>query len=124
MHIADDILNFGVPMEVDTGANESGHKPTKKAAMLTQRIEEKFNYQTAQRLQETHVLELALAEIEGECMWFSGCCSDEFPVITSMDASRMRISFAGQSYWYDLWVGCRSCSEMMLVGIVMRGLCT
>ena len=57
MHVADDILNFGVPMEVDTGANESGHKPTKKAAMLTQRIEEKFNYQTAQRLQEMHVLE-------------------------------------------------------------------
>ena len=48
LHAADDILNFGVPMEVDTGANESGHKPTKKAAMLTQRIEEKFNLQTAQ----------------------------------------------------------------------------
>ena len=30
MHTADDILNFGVPMEVDTGANESGHVPTKK----------------------------------------------------------------------------------------------
>ena len=72
MHAADDILNFGV----DTGANESGHKPAKKAAMLTQRIEEKFNYQTAQRLQETHLLELALAEIQGKCMWFPVvvCC--------------------------------------------------
>ena len=44
MHIADDILTFGVPMEVDTGANESGHKPAKKAAMLAQRTEEKFNW--------------------------------------------------------------------------------
>ena len=34
-HLADDILNFGVPMEVDTGSNESGHKATKKAAKLT-----------------------------------------------------------------------------------------
>ena len=51
--------------------------------MLTQRIEEKFNYQTAQRLQEMHVLELALAEIEGEHVWFSGHCSDEFPVIAN-----------------------------------------
>ena len=33
VHIAKDILNFGVPMEVDTGANESGHKSTKKAAL-------------------------------------------------------------------------------------------
>ena len=39
MHIADDILNFGVPMEVDTGANESGHKPAKKTAMLTQQLQ-------------------------------------------------------------------------------------
>ena len=57
MHAADDILNFGVPLEVDTGANQSGHKPTKKAAMLTQRIEEKFNYQTAQRLHCAHASE-------------------------------------------------------------------
>ena len=32
MHLADDILNFGVPMECDTGSNESAHKTEKKAA--------------------------------------------------------------------------------------------
>jgi len=42
LHIADDILNFGVPLEVDTGSNESGHKPTKTAAKLTQKQRETF----------------------------------------------------------------------------------
>ena len=83
MCIADDILNFGVPMEVDTGANKSGHKPAKKAAMLAQRIEEKFICQTAQRLQEMHLLELALAEIQGKCMWFPECFLGDFTVITN-----------------------------------------
>ena len=100
MCIADDILNFGVPMEVDTGANKSGHKPAKKAAMLAQRIEEKFNYQTAQRLQEMHVLELALAEIEGKCMWFSGCCSDEFPAITN-NSDKQSTGGAKFKVYYD-----------------------
>ena len=36
VNMADDILNFGIPMEVDTGSNESGHKLTKVAARLTQ----------------------------------------------------------------------------------------
>ena len=37
VHMADDILNFGVPLEVDTGTNESGHTPMKTAARLTQK---------------------------------------------------------------------------------------
>jgi hypothetical protein len=37
VHMAEDILNFGVPMEFDTGSNESGHKPTKTAARLTKK---------------------------------------------------------------------------------------
>ena len=32
VHMADDILQCGVPMEHDTGSNESGHKATKVAA--------------------------------------------------------------------------------------------
>ena len=30
MHMAQDILDYGVPMEFDTGTNESGHKAEKK----------------------------------------------------------------------------------------------
>ena len=69
VHIADDILNFGVPMEVDTGSNESGHKPTKRAAKLTQKNKATFEIQTATRLEEMHLLDLALEEIEGRPLW-------------------------------------------------------
>ena len=31
MHMAQDILDYGVPMEFDTGANESGHKAEKSS---------------------------------------------------------------------------------------------
>ncbi len=68
-HMAMDMENFGVPMEFDTGSNERGHKVTKTAARLTQRNEETFDYQTANRLHEIHLLEMALAEIEGRPLW-------------------------------------------------------
>jgi hypothetical protein len=69
LHIADDILNFGVPMEVDTGSNESGHKDSKTAAKLTQRNKKTFEIQTATRLQEMHLLDLAMEEIKGRPLW-------------------------------------------------------
>jgi len=69
LHIADDILNFGVPMEVDTGSNESGHKPTKTAAKLTQKQRATFEAQTAKRLDEVHMLELAELEESGFPLW-------------------------------------------------------
>ena len=30
VHVAQDVLDFGVPMEFDTGTNESGHKAESK----------------------------------------------------------------------------------------------
>jgi hypothetical protein len=69
MHMAMDILYFGVPMEVDTGSNESGHKPTKTAAKLTQRSEETFDKQCSERLEELHLLCLAFEEIQGRPLW-------------------------------------------------------
>lgn len=69
LHLVDDIRAFGVPMEVDTGSNESHHKPAKNAAKLTQKIKEKFEEQTAKRLEEMHLLKLAEAEMEGRPLW-------------------------------------------------------
>ena len=69
MHMADDILNFGVPMEFDTGSNESGHKAEKKAAKLTQKKKALFDVQTCIRLEEVHLLDLAVADIEGLKLW-------------------------------------------------------
>ena len=37
MHMAENIFKFAIPMEVDTGSNESGRKPTKTAAKLTKK---------------------------------------------------------------------------------------
>ena len=65
LHLAQDIEMFGVPMVVDTGSNESHHKTTKIAAKLTQKDVKTFEKQTSDRLDDFHVLELALAELEG-----------------------------------------------------------
>ena len=70
LHIWEDILQFGVPLEYDTSANESMHKPSKKASKMTQKAADTFNYQTANRLVEFNLLDLAMAEIEeGKKMW-------------------------------------------------------
>ena len=63
LHMASDILLYGVPMEFDTGANESHHKPAKYGAKLTQRNEETFDIQVATRMFEFMILDLALEEI-------------------------------------------------------------
>jgi hypothetical protein len=68
-HITNDIRNMGVCSGLDTGSNESGHKPTKTAAMLTQKNAATFDQQTQTRLMETHLLSLATAEIEGRPLW-------------------------------------------------------
>lgn len=69
MHIADDILHFGVPSEVDTGINESGHIEEKKCAQLTQKKKELFDQQTCKRLEEKALIDLALMDMEGLKKW-------------------------------------------------------
>ena len=65
LHIVmDDILQFGVPLEYDTSANESFHKAAKKASKMTQRAAETFNFQVANRLIEFEVIDLAMEEIK------------------------------------------------------------
>ena len=57
------LLHFGVPMNVDTGADEMGHKPSKTAAKVTQKRKELFDEQVNTRLAEVHCLDLAREEI-------------------------------------------------------------
>ena len=81
VHMVEDILLFGVPGEVDTGSNESHHKPTKQAAGLTQQREDTFDHQTAKRLDEFLVLELIMEEIgSGAQVW------DYFDQVSDDDA--------------------------------------
>ena len=63
VHMADDILNFGVPMLFDTGSDESGHKLSKKEAKRTQKNKVRFDHQVATRLEEAHCLDIAGREI-------------------------------------------------------------
>ena len=80
LHLVEDILQFGVPLEFDTAANESHHKEAKKAARLTQRSAATFQFQTAIRMFEFHLVELAMHEIEtGLRLWeyFDGAVEEE-----------------------------------------------
>ena len=56
-------------MNVDTGSNESHHKLTKVAAKLTQKNMATFEEQTSNRLDDFHVLNLSLEELEGRPLW-------------------------------------------------------
>jgi hypothetical protein len=69
LHLAFDIMMFGVPMNVDTGSNESHHKTTKVAAKLTQKDIKSFEKQTSNRCDDFHVLDLAMEEINGRPLW-------------------------------------------------------
>ena len=69
LHLAFDVMMFGVPMNVDTGSNESHHKTTKVAAKLTQKDIKSFEKQTSNRCDDFHVLDLAMEEINGRPLW-------------------------------------------------------
>jgi len=70
MHMVQDIINFGVPLNFDTGSDEANHKPSKTAAKVTQKRKETFDEQVCQRLAEVEVLDLASHEIaNGGTKW-------------------------------------------------------
>ena len=69
LHIAVDILLYGVPMEHDTGSCESGHKGTKAAAQTTQKKHQTFERDTATRLTQHHIIDLGMAELDGRRLW-------------------------------------------------------
>ena len=83
LHLVIDILMFGVPMVVDTGSNESHHKKTKVAAKLTQKDIKTFEKQTSNRMDDFHVLDLAMEEIEGRPLWkyLFGYYHEEIPQV-------------------------------------------
>ena len=69
MHMQEDMLAYGVPLEVDTKFDEMHHKPTKKAANLTQKDKRVFEKQTATREQEVRLLDLAKVEMDGRAVF-------------------------------------------------------
>ena len=70
LHLVEDIIEFGVPLETDTSANESMHKPSKQASKMTQKAADTFNFQTSTRLVEFELIDLAMEEIiNGNVPW-------------------------------------------------------
>ena len=65
LHMPEDMLAYGVPLEVDTKFNEMHHKPSKAAAALTQKDKAQFEKQVHERLEEMYLLDLAEEEMEG-----------------------------------------------------------
>jgi hypothetical protein len=69
LHLCADMLMYGVPLNVDTSDNEEHWKPTKVAAKLTQKDLRSFVKQTATRLVEFDLLDLAMEEMKGNRIW-------------------------------------------------------
>ena len=91
LHLFDDIMVNGCPLEFDTSANEGHHKVSKHGARLTQKAAKTFNLQTANRITEFRLIEYALLELEEDKVpwnYFAGCREEASPatnVSTSMD---------------------------------------
>ena len=98
IHLATDMLMFGVPMIVDTGSNESHHKLAKVAAKLTQKDLRFFEHQTGTRLDEFHLLDLAMQELEGRPLWeyFQGYYEGDVEVVDLLDPNPV-MGVAGNS---------------------------
>jgi hypothetical protein len=70
LHAVEDILLYGIPTKFDTGSNESHHKAGKQAVQLTQHDLDTFHFQTATRLVEFQLIDLAMCELEyGDVLW-------------------------------------------------------
>ena len=70
LHVADDMLFFGVPGNVNTSSDEMNHKPDKTAAKRTQRRPRSFDIQCANQMHSMSVVELGMHEVfEGRQKW-------------------------------------------------------
>ena len=72
-HLADSILDFGVPENLNTFDNERHHRPDKKTAQRTQKQAAKFDVQMGKKTQECRAVAFGMAEISGRKKWHYFC---------------------------------------------------
>ena len=86
-HLADSILDFGVPENLNTFDNERHHRPDKKTAQRTQKQADKFDIQMGQKIQECRAVAFGMEEIRGRRKWdyFRNRQIDEAEVITPFE---------------------------------------
>jgi hypothetical protein len=64
LHLIDDILDFGVPLNWDSSPTEHNHQKTKLASKRTQKCKRTFDLQTARSVWSDHVMETAACHIQ------------------------------------------------------------
>ena len=69
LHAPDDILNFGVPTNVNARSDEMHHKKDKKSAKRTQKRPKTFDIQSLQRIEDRRVIEFGMEELAGRRCW-------------------------------------------------------
>ena len=69
LHVADDIINFGVPNNVDTKSDEHHHRDDKKATKRTQHRPDNFDIQSLQRIVDRRAVQYGIAELGGAKRW-------------------------------------------------------
>ena len=69
LHVPLDVMNFGVPANVNTMSDEMHHKDDKKSSKRTQHRPDKFEMQSLKQIENRRVIELGIEELEGRVRW-------------------------------------------------------
>ena len=69
IHVPQDILNFGVPTNVNTRANEHHHKRDKGSALRTNKRHLTFDISTATKIHHRGAVDLGMEELKGRPRW-------------------------------------------------------
>ena len=87
VHLAEDILDFGVPNGLNTSSNEMHHRPDKTAAQRTQKRPATFDWQSSNQIHNMAIVEMALVEVlEERHVWeYFERKADNPRVITQQD---------------------------------------
>lgn len=103
IHYTRDMIIHAVPMNFDTGADESGHKVTKVAAKLTQKRMETFDLQTCKRTDDFFIIELAEEEIQGRPLWdyFEGYPHSKKPSNPKLKAATITVTGSDFRVYYN-----------------------
>ena len=68
-HLAESILDYGVPENINTFDNERHHRPDKRTAQRTQKQADKFDIQMGNKIQQCRAVALGVEELLGNKKW-------------------------------------------------------
>ena len=106
-HVPDDILNFGVPSNVDTKSDEMHHKDDKKSAKRTQKRPKTFDIQALGKIEDRRVIEFGMEELAGRPRWhyYKGFRHPETPDEAPMGGGEPTLSGVEAIFRFDVAEG-------------------